>query len=424
MNIKLYFFGLVVLFGSATALYSQEEGDVNQEEPVQMRPLEENIFTLVRGNNTFAFELYSRLKSNPGNLFFSPYSISAALVMPYAGSGGATKSQFQSVMHYLAQDQNLFEAFAALNQTFSTPSFTGPNETRLFIANSLWLQKDLKILPSFLETAAKYFRAAIKQVDFMRNPDAARLNINDWVKERTQGRIDELLQQSDINNMTRIVVVSSIFMKAVWQQAFDPVLTASDSFFVSPTNTTSVPMMTTSAFFRVDQAKNYTMLEMPYRQSTSNQTHLSLLIFLPRDTFGLPAVESSALSNSVDGLLKNAQNKQVIVSFPKFKLAEEFNLNRTLQQMGLTLPFSPGADFSGITGDFSLELSDVIHKAYLSIDEKGTEAVAATAVTIGVKSILVGEPALVFKADHPFMFMIVDRATNSILFIGRYVAPE
>lgn len=419
---KFIYLSLVVFIFTSLNGYAQEE-----EQPVsvaeQKANLVENIKSQVAGNNAFAQELYNRLKTKPGNLFCSPYCISSALVLPYAGSAGPTRAQFHTVLRYLTQEDSLFATFSWLNQHFTTPWYSGPNETRLYIANSLWIQRDFKILPKFMDIATKYFKSTLKLADFLRNPESSRQNINSWVKERTQGRIDQLLQPGEINSSTRLVVVSSIFMKAVWEHAFDPNLTTADSFFVNKTQTASVPMMTTTANFPYYQNNTFTILEMPYRGGEAGQTQFSLLVFLPKDTYGLSSVENHILDISLENLLKSLRMERVIVSFPKFKFSSEFELNNTLQQMGMIEAFSENADFSGIDGERDLSLNHVIHKAYLSVDEKGTEAVAATAVTMEHRSVVHPESTTVFRADHPFMFMIIDKSINAILFTGRFVSP-
>ncbi len=429
------FFSIFSLFAViALPLGAQEEAPPAEEAlpeaevkdiGLKKRIIEESVQGLTQGNNTFAAELYLHLKRQSGNLFFSPYSLSSALAMPYAGAVGATKEQIHSIMHYLQNDTNLFEAYAYLNQNLTRSHFEGPNETRLYVANSLWIQRDLQILPQFQNVMSKYFSSALRLTDFMRNPESARFNINEWVRERTQGRIFNLIGPHDVDINTRLIVVSAIFMKAVWAQAFDPSLTKQGSFFVSPTDTTSAPMMTTSGLFSIYQAPTYTLLDMPYRSTQSGEPEFSLLLFLPTENFGLDGVESAVIGQTVDAFLRAMQKRSVIVQIPKFKLNSEFYLRSTFQSMGMGIPFSDSADFSGISTSANLSFSDVIHKAYLQIDEKGSEAIAATAISISTKSVSPeSEEAFVFRADHPFLFMIVDRTTNSILFMGRLISPD
>lgn len=423
MKHLVIYLSLMVSIFLSLPLYAQEE-EQPMSEAEQKANLLENVRSQIAGNNAFAQELYNRLKSTPGNLFCSPYCISSALVLPYAGSAGPTRAQFHTVLRYLTQEDNLYATFAWLNQHFTSAWYSGPNETRLYIANSLWVQRDVKILPKFMEVATKYFKASLKLADFSRNPESSRQNINSWVKERTQGRIENLLQTGEVDRSTRLVVVSAIFMKAVWEHAFDPNLTRPDSFFVNKVQTAAVPMMTTTANYPYYQNSSFTILEMPYRGGEAGQTQFSLLIFLPKETYGLPLVENNILSTSLENLLKSLRMERVIVSIPQFKFSSEFELNNTLQQMGMIEAFSENADFSGIDGERDLFMNHVIHKAFLSVDEKGTEAIAATAVSMEHRSMVYPpQSTTVFRADHPFMFMIIDKSINAILFMGRFVSP-
>lgn len=418
MRNRLIFFAFVF---AAFHLNSQEEAP-QMTEAEQKALLVDNIRGQNAGNNAFSLELYYRLKSQEGNIFCSPYSITSALVLPFAGSAGATQAQLHTILHYLNDEEGLFSSFEWLNQHFSTPWYSGPNETKVYIGNSLWIERDLRILPKFMNTAQKYFRNSLQRADFSRNPQSSRLNINNWVREKTQGHINEMLAPGTINNSTQMVVISSIFMKAVWEKAFDPILTAATSFFSNNINTVSVPMMTTTGNFPIYQGDTFTILELPYRGGGGERTQFSFLVFLPKDTFGLPSVENQVLNGTLENWLKLLRIDRVIVFLPKFKFASNFQLKSVFQQMGMYEPFNENADFSGIDGSRNLVLSEVIHKAYLSVDEKGTEAVAATAVTIETKAYNPESP-LIFKADHPFMFMIIDKSINSILFIGRLVSP-
>lgn len=398
------------------------------EEPVvdsalQARVLRENIRAQTQGNNAFGFELYSRLRSAKGNLFFSPYNITATMVMAYAGSHGTTQAELQGAMHYLSNNENLYAVFEWLNKHFSTAWFQGPNESRVLLGNSVWLQRDLKILPSYLDILNTYFKSSLKQVDFMRNPEAARLNMNLWVKEKTQGRITELVQAGDVDSMTRLVLISSIFMKAVWQNAFEPSLTVPEPFFLNNVDTISTPMMTRTAQFPFYETPSYQVLELPYRSSFKNEPQFSMLIVLPRNQ-DFSSFESILSQEAFDRILSGLSPRQVIATIPKFTFSSGFDLKGAMQQLGMEVAFSPLADFSGITGTRDLAIGGVLHKAFVAVDEKGTEAVAATAVTIGVKSYIPPEESIVFKANHPFVFFIVDRSTDSILFMGRLLNPK
>lgn len=386
---------------------------------------EGNISLLTKGNNAFALELYQNLQIKEKNIFYSPYCISAALAIPFAGSSGATQTEMRSVLHYMPVGDGLYQAFYQMNKHLSTPFQQGANETRLIVANSLWIQRDLPILPAFAEITSKYFSSSFKKTDFMRNPQESTGSINNWVKDNTYGRISELIQKDDIDSTTRLVVVSTIFAKAVWRHPFDPSLTKMAPFFVSKTNITSVPTMSLTDLFPFYQEEAFSLLELPYNSDmSSGSAQLSFLIFLPGENTDLSSLENTLTPDQLEGYLNKLESRRVVVSLPKFTLEEELELNTPLQHMGMSTAFSGGADFSLINGSKDLAISKVLHKAYVSVDEHGTEAVAATAVSIGVKSFFDPNAAAVFKADHPFIFFIMDRSTNAILFMGRVADPH
>ena len=417
---------LKIIFSALLAVFNLQAQTNDIEEPIrdpraEAALLAENVGFQVAGNNAFSLELYSRLKAKPGNLFVSPYNITATMVMAYAGAGGITKQEMQSVMRYLANTDQLWPVFAVLNKKLSTAWFQGPNESRLVLANSVWVQRDFKLLPDYTNILNTYFRNSLRLADFIRNSEGARLNINGWVKEKTQGRIAELVAQGEINNTTRLVLVSSIFMKAVWENAFDTSLTAPGSFFLNTAQSISADMMTRSAEFPYFENGSIQVLELPYRSTNKDEPRFSMLILLPRNG-DLSGAEQLLTPGQFDNLTKALQVKQVIATIPKFTFSSDFNLNETLQAMGIQSAFSNLADFTSMTAT-PVAIGDVLHKAFVSVDEKGTEAVAATAVTINRTSFVPEEQAMIFKADHPFLFVIMDQSTGSILFIGRLMTP-
>lgn len=406
----------------------QESPTAKPEEEAPPPPpatlLEDYVHDMVQGSNTFAYALYGQLKNRPGNLIFSPYCISTALAMPYAGAKSGTQNQMQLTLHYLSQGNNLYTAIEAFNRQLAKPWMQGPNEVRLMMANSLWVQRNLHLETDFLNVIKTYFGASLRQVDFAHNPDAARLNINDWVREGTHGRISNLIERSDISRDTRILLAGTIFMRAVWQYPFDTALTAPGPFFIDPKTTISVPMMTETKNLGVYQHEQFTMLELPYSVNpVGGSPQLNMLILLPTNHSGLSSVESLIGSGDLLNWMKAMQVEQVIVTLPRFKFTSSFDMKETLSKMGMGLAFSNLADFTGIFAGGGLALDKVLHKAYIDVDEKGTEAIAATAVSINLTSMQQEQPPVVFKADHPFIFVIVERATGAILFMGRFSVP-
>lgn len=412
---------LVGLLLFSFALYGQETEEAPP--PQKETLLEDSIHSMVHGNNTFSFSLFKQLRANPGNLFFSPYCITSAMAIPYAGARGGTQNQMQSALHYLPQMDNLDLSLEEFNKRLTKQAMLGPNEIKLFMANGLWVQRNFQLENDFLERIRRYFGSIVRQVDFIHNAEAARLNINEWVREGTQGRITNIVERGDIGPDTRLVVVSSIFMKAVWEFPFDASLTTLTPFFLDPKTTLSVPMMNMTKRLRLVQLPQFALLELPYSTSFQSTTQLAMYILLPNALDGLPQVENSVASGDFDDWVKKLQYERVFVSLPRFKFSTGFDLSAALKKMGMAGAFNDLADFTGIYAGGGLALSKVLHKAFVSVDEKGTEAVAATAVSINMTSMPEERPPVIFKADHPFVFIIVERASGAILFMGRYSTP-
>ncbi len=427
-NRLLFFWVLVVasLFGVFVSSQEQEKMAPPEEgvAPAQETPLEDSIHALVHGNSTFAYKLYDKLKKEQGNLFFSPYCISEALAIPYAGARAGTLSQMQATLHYLPREENLDRAFAELNRRFSKPWMQGPNEVRLLMANGLFVQRNFQLEADFLESVKRTFGLVVKPADFIHNADAARLNINDWVRETTQGRIPTIVNRGDVGADTRLVVISSIFLKAVWQFPFDEALTTPAPFFTDPATTISVPMMHLSKRLRVLQHPQFTLLELPYSTNPVATSQFDLLVLLPTATGGLSQVEDLLAAGDLEEWMRSMQADQVVVSLPRFKFTSSIDLVEPLKLMGMPAAFSDLADFTGIFAGGGLFINKALHKAYVAVDEKGTEAVAATAVSINMTSMPQEKPPVVFKADHPFIFVIVERTTGTILFMGRFSVPS
>lgn len=408
----------------AFALHGQQLPDAEEAPPPPKETLlEDSIHSMVHGNNTFAFALFNQLKGNPGNLFFSPYGITSAMAIPYAGAKGGTQSQMQATLHYLPQMDNLDLSLEAFGKKLTKQAMLGPNELKLFMANGLWVQRNMQLENDFLERIRRYFGSIVRQVDFIHNAEAARLNINEWVREGTQGRITNLVERGDIGPDTRLVVISSIFMKGVWEFPFDPTLTTLTPFFLDAKTTLTVPMMNMTKRLRFAQQPQFALLELNYGSSFQSSTQLAMYILLPNALDGIAQVESSVVSGDFNDWVKKLQFERVLVSLPRFKYSTGFDLTAALKQMGMAGAFSDLADFTGIYAGGSLALSKVLHKAFISVDEKGTEAVAATAVSINMTAMPEEKPPVVFKADHPFVFIIVERTSGAILFMGRYSTP-
>lgn len=382
---------------------------------------QEKIDALVKGNNLFALRLYAQLKSSKGNLVLSPYSISSALAMVYAGSAGNTNEQMKKALSFSLQQPDQDVAFYWLTKylTQYTSDF-GPN-FRLLIENSLWVQSGATLLPDFQKTITNYFRANIRQVDFLSNRDTVRNTINRWVSDHTHGRITNILQSNDLTNSTRLVLVSAFYMKARWKHVFDATRTRKAPFFSAPNKTISVPMMETTASYPFFQNETALLVELPYAPPKVDSLQLAMLILLPSKGVDLGDLEKMLTLDQVQKWRAQMVEQRVNVMIPKFTSTGSFSLNDSLQVMGMQDAFSTRADFSRISGVADLFIGKAIHKAYIAVDENGTEAAAATAVTMNRTA--VQSPSVVFRADHPFIYMIVERTTGTILLIGRLNTP-
>ncbi len=370
--------------------------------------------TLVSGNNSFAFDLYSQLKSGNGNLFFSPYSVSTCLGMTYAGAKGNTGLQMAKVFHFGTQSDTssgFGDLQAQLNALQEQKRF------ELNIANGLWAQKGKSFLPAFLEVAQKQFGAKLEMADFKTAADAVRKEINDWVSDKTKGKINNLLPQGSLDALTRLVLVNAIYFKASWMSSFQPSMTRDDAFHTSADKTVSAKMMNQTAHFRYGEDNDLQILEMGY-----TGRDIAMVVVLPRKLDGLKALENELSAERLAGWLAKLKSEEVRVSFPKFKLESQFGLNRTLAQMGMPDAFSRSSDFSGMDGTRELYISAVVHKAYVDVNEAGTEAAAATGVAMAAR-VMRPHPQPVFRADHPFLFLIRDTHSGSILFLGRVTDP-
>jgi serpin B len=380
---------------------------------------------LERANNAFALDLYARLRSGDGNRFLSPWSISAALAMTYAGARGPTAAEMARTLHFDLPSGQLHEAFR--HQITELHSRNTPRagskedpDVQLVTANALWVQANYRLLPDFLKLIEQNYGGGLHTVDFRGATEAARKTINAWVEEQTRNKIKELLKPGILDPTTRLVLTNAIYFKALWAAPFAAEQTRPDDFHVSMQDKVRVSMMNQTTSFGYADAGAAQVLELPYKGDT-----LSMVILLPKAVDGLAALESAMTLEALETLLKKLSPQRVQVSLPKFKLTGEFKLNQVLSELGMPLAFDLDlADFSGMTGTRDLCISAVVHKAFVEVDEKGTEAAAATAVVMALRAVMHAPRPPVFRADHPFVFLIRDVRTGAILFLGRLVRPE
>lgn len=383
---------------------------------------QERMKVVVGGNSKFAFDLYARIKDDPavtkygGNLFFSPYSISTALAMTWAGARDETERQMAEVLHFGLPQAQLHKTFGSLEKRLNEAGEEGRYE--LSVANALWGQAGYNFLKGFLELTEASYGAGLKEVDFAGQTEKSRQIINGWVEEKTKDKIKDLIGPGVLNPLTRLVLTNAIYFKGDWLNQFDKKLTRDEPFKLNRSEQVKVPVMHIKERLGYRADDKLQMLQLPYEGE-----ELSMIILLPVEIDGLAEVERLLTTEKLDEWTKGLRKQEVDVSLPKFKMTTKFELADYLKKMGMPDAFSlPPGDFSGMTGDKSLFISNVIHKAFVAVDEEGTEAAAATAV--GMRLTSVPLPPKVFRADHPFIFIIKDNHSQSILFMGRLMDPE
>jgi serpin B len=377
----------------------------------------ETIAALSQGNRQFAFDLFQALRAEEGNLFFSPYSISAALAMTYAGASGETAQQMAETLRFTLLNEELHAAFNALDQRL-TAAEAAPDEERLRleIANSLWAQEGFPFEESFVDLLARHYGAGLRLVDFVDDAarEQARQAINEWVEQQTEERIQELIAEGVLTPDTRLVLANAIYFLGKWVQPFADA--GEQPFTLLTGEEVSVPMMSRRASMPFLQGDGFLALALDYQGGDAR------MILLVPEPGQYEAFESSLDDARFAEIVAGLQTAEGRLVMPKFEFEAEFLLNETLEEMGMPAPFDrAAADFSAMSADYGLDLyiSAVIHKAFVTVDEEGTEAAAATAVVVEVES----APELHITIDRPFHFAIEDADTGSVLFLGRVLEP-
>jgi serpin B len=375
-----------------------------------------NTADLVSSNTAFAFSLYSQLGSNGGNIFFSPYSISTCLGMTYAGARGETASQMAEAMDFNTNQTQFGSDFGAL-QTNLEKRLQSDTNIQFSLANGLWTQEGFPFLPGFLNNATSNFQAVIDRADFLHQSETVRGEINQWVAQKTRGFIVNLLAPGTVTPWTRLVLVNAIYFKGLWANGFKTNDTAVQPFYASPNQTINTLLMHQTTNLGYYHGDLFQAVELPYRG-----TNVTMVILLPINPFGLGALEASLTPQLFAQAVTNMVGQPVDLFLPRFSVEMTAQLIPDLEQMGMTNAFLPGfADFSGIDGTDDLYINVVAHKAFVDVDESGTVAAAAT-VVIPPPSVT-GPAPITFRADHPFIFMIRDVTSGSILFMGRLAQP-
>jgi len=376
---------------------------------------------VVDGDTAFALDLYQQLRqAAPGdNLFYSPYSISLALAMTYGGARTDTEKVMAAALHFTLPQDRLHQALNALSQELAKrgQGAKGKDDQpfRLHIVNATWGQKDYTFLSGYLDLLAQNYGAGLRVLDFKQAPDPSRVTINNWVSDQTEGRIKDLIPQGAITPLTRLVLTNAIYFNAAWLYQFEKSLTSPRTFHLLDGKDVTVPMMKLTKSFGYFSGNNYEAVELPY-----DGNEISMVILLPRSGH-FTAFENSLDTRLIDSAISGLKSTQVALTMPKFKIESSIGLKKALSGLGMGIAFTESADFSGMTVRPELFINDALHKAFVQVDESGTEAAAATAVIVGVTSVPVSPIAVTI--DRPFLFLIRDIKTGAVLFIGRVLNP-
>ncbi len=392
---------------------------------------QQGIQEVVDANNKFAFDFYSELKLNRGedeNIFYSPYSISAALAMTYEGANGQTADEMKSVFHF-PEDNTLRPNFAAIYNEINKKD----KEYELRTGNALWVQQDYSFLEEYLTKVENFYGGKAANLDFVRETEKSRQTINSFIEEQTNDKIKDLIPKGVLSALTRLVLTNAIYFKGTWEWEFDKSDTSEQDFKITPTNIVKTSIMymdPDKARFNYSETENMQILELPYKGK-----EISMLVLLPKQgeeydfeidkvitfNYSLEDIELS-LEKLNEYKSQMQETKLDAIYLPKFEFDTKYNLNENLKALGMPMAFDfENADFSGMNGNLDLFISQVIHQAYIKVDEKGTEAAAATAVVMCLANSAM--PSNIFRADHPFIFIIQERETGNILFIGRMSNP-
>ncbi|MBU4369631.1 serpin family protein [Patescibacteria group bacterium] len=378
----------------------------------------EGLDNVVDANNRFALDLYSKYKSEEGNVFFSPYSISTALAMTYEGARGQTAQEMQSVFYFPEDNDIRRGGYAGLYSEINKKD----KKYKLHTANALWAEQDFQFLDEYFSLVGQYYNGEVTNLNFKQDAEKSRIIINTWVEDQTNNKIKDLIPKGVIDYLTRLVLTNAVYFKGEWVKQFNKDDTTAQDFKITPDNIVKVPIMRRAddkAIFNYSENDELQILGLPY-----SGEDLSMLVLLPKNN-DLTSLENSLSIEKLSEWKKDLKEQRVNIYIPKFKFETKYLMADTLKEMGMPIAFSSAADFSGMTGKKDLFISNVIHQAFVDVNEEGTEAAAATAVVMKLTSTGIPEPTIpTFRADHPFIFIIQQNDTGNILFMGKVVDPR
>ena len=407
----------VILLTTVLSCSAEENLSVPEAQPFTDT---QAVQELVRGNNEFALDLYEEVCNmlESDNIFFSPYSISSALGMTYAGAEGQTATDMAETLHFTLPVEATNRAFHSLTETLSSGELVraeSGDPFTLSISNGLWVQDDFTLLDEYVAEVTMYYSAAVRNLDFIDDPDGSRETINEWVAESTMDRIQNLIPAGVLNDDTRVVLTNAVYFKASWLKPFHEHFTSDAPFFLNNGSAINVPMMSQTDYFSYIFTEGYSAVELDYAEGNA-----SMLILLPDGD--IEEFEQDFDSGMMETIRRRLSSTRVSISMPKFEFSRSMQLSRILRTLGMESAFGSGADFSGFTGSPDLFISEVLHKAFVKVDETGTEAAAATAVVMGITAI--PEEPVEMNINRPFLFFILDRESGCILFMGRIMDPS
>jgi serpin B len=362
----------------------------------------------VNSNNIFALNLYQKIKDSSSNIFYSPYSISSALAMVYAGARGETAQQMSEALHFALPNAVFHTAMYSIQQDLEKRN--NSRISQLSIANAIWGQKDKNFLPEYINQINSYYNGACKNLDFVKDVEESRSEINQWVSDNTDNRVTDLIKPGSIDNGTSLVITNAVYFKAFWQSVFSR--TTEDIFYTLDGKNIIVQMMKHDVMkFKYLEGDSYQAIELPYKDCD-----LSMLILLP-DEGQFTTCENSMDIIKLDSIIGSLQDTSVVLKMPKFKFEADYLLNENLKAQGMLNAFG-NADFSGMTDTPGLFIDKVLHGTFISVDEKGTEGAAAVGVVV------TSAARINMVVNRPFVFLIKDNVTDTMLFMGRVLNPQ
>ncbi|MDD3566959.1 MAG: serpin family protein [Bacteroidales bacterium] len=364
--------------------------------------------------NSFALRMYKQFaQADNDNVFFSPISISMALGLTYAGADGETKRQISEVLNFPYNDKDFHAQMGQLQNNLLDKQSEGVD---IALANQLWAENSYRFKCRYLRTTQKSYNSPVKRLDFRGNPNASRIEINQWVKELTRDRIKNLLPDGSISSQTRLVLTNAIYFKGQWDKEFEKDNTHNDTFTTIDGEKLETPMMNAKEKFNVYQGDGIKLLELPYKGND-----FSMLVLLPNEDRTLGEIERNLSVDNLNDYISKLAEREVMLKLPKFKFDAEYQLKQTLSEMGMPIAFSNAANFSRMSRSNDLKIDEVFHKAFVEVSEEGTEAAAATGVVMVLKSVII---PFEFYANRPFIFIIRENAKGNILFMGRVTNPN